>query len=163
MILCTCPRPVRNLADYDHLRCDNCGGWTPHGRCTTAAMHARTGETVRLLQHVADEYARAAELAPVRAVSVPVRTSAPADPTGNSASDPRARQIGLWRLLAACLVARAREAARLADEAMGMAFLAADPRPPERADGEWWPQITHPDEIDEAKAAQSRRHVRGET
>lgn len=165
MQLCDCPRPVRSLAAPDRLRCHQCGGWTPHGRTSPPIIDARIGETIRLLEHVSLEYVRSEGLVPApQGTRVAISRSGHGDPTGSTGASHRAQQINAWRLLAACCAARAREWARHADAAIGMAWLTAETnRTPDHTKAPYHEAIPagRPD-LEEAYAARDRRHARGE-
>lgn len=160
MRLCECPTPVRRLDSHDRLRCHRCQGWTPHGRPLTRPRLERTTDDIasltgRLADDLAWDLARRGDTAR--------GAPGPSDPTQAAALDQRQRRVADWAALAGRMVERAREWLLLADQAAGEMLQAADPGPPEKTLGPWYPEVPsgRPD-IVEAHRAKARRADRKE-
>jgi hypothetical protein len=161
--LCSC-RLAARPSSTELLRCDTCGGWISRGQpLSWNRVLTITGEVVSILAELGREYEWLLSLSydPTRR-GEPSRGSGPSDPTGSAAVDAQRARIAACMALCGEFLRRAVTYLRFADEALGEAKFASDPRPPERAEGDWWPQLERQDEIEAARQAQARRHARGE-
>lgn len=165
MIRCDCPHPSRDPHSGDRERCITCSGWTPHGRPTPRGGFDQTISELRSLldRLVTDWHTIADDPTPARrGDSNGGGALAWSDPTGDSATATRRRYIGDWVTLTARFLDRARLELRRADDAIGKALYVADPGPPERVAGTWYPTLILENEHADAVEAQQRRRARGE-
>lgn len=173
MIRCQCPRPARDPHASDRERCIACGGWTPHGRRQPRhGFHPTIAELHSLLDRIASDWAGFGDdPAPAHrgGQSDGASDIAWSDPTGRSAVAARRAYVDEWLVLCCRFLDRARIELTRADEAIGRALYVADPRPPERLDGNWWDNVPVTDtsgaddgERAELLRAQGRRRSRGE-
>lgn len=165
MILCSCPRTEQRLSSTEPLMCDTCRGWIRRGRPLTAGQFQAARQDIEsLLGQLVEDYPWALGFCydQPRRGEVGPRGSDPSDPTGAIVSNEQRARIAASVALCGRFLNRAVLYLRLADEALGDAKWAADPRPPERAEGEWYPLVAVPDEVEQARAAQARRRARGE-
>lgn len=163
MNLCVCPRPVRDLAHVDRLRCAACAGLTPYGRTPDpTVLRRQVQHAIGRLLHLVDEYRWACEYVPRRPPAVG-RNGDRSDPTGNGAVDPQAATIAAWRTVAARAIDQLLERADLADAALGEARYVADPGPSDHVRAPYHEPVpaNRPDLV-EAHAAKARRRARGD-
>jgi hypothetical protein len=162
VILCRCPRPVRNTGHPDRrLECIRCGGVTPHGRDIPRDELRKTiRDAISRLTKLEEDLSW--DLATARAGGI--RGSGPSDPTGTLAADPRDGDVRAWRLITCRRLERALAWVVLADDAAGEMCLAAETRPPDHVKAPYHDSIVfegRPD-LAEAHAAKARRARRGE-
>lgn len=162
--------PLRSSEQGDPLRCFRCGGWTPHGglpshkRITILAREV-SGITGRLAEDYA--WAHGIAFAPTaRSGAGGGRRKGHSDPTLGVIADDRRIMVRSYAAIAARLLEQAVRALRLADEAAGEALLAAEPPgPADHTPAPFHDPATlypgRPD-LEQAHAAQARRHGRGE-
>lgn len=179
MLICVCPRPIRDAITRDRLRCAGCGGWTPNGSPLSRVDFTKhSDEAASLLENATAEYAwlEGTLYGLQRHGTGSGRTSGPSDPTGAQVASEGLDRGRSWAALASRLLQRALAELQRVDEAVGEARYAIDRGPVAKVDyaptdmpcprckglGRLAVVPEGRRDLAEAHAAASRRRARGE-
>jgi hypothetical protein len=164
VILCQC-RPADRRLSTEPLLCSTCRGWVSRGRpLTPGQFGAAKRDCESLLANLGAEHPWVLSLCYDGAGhgEPGPRGSERPDPTGSLASSEQHGRIAAYTALSGRFLILAVKFLRQADEALGQACYEADRRPAERTEGEWYPIVAVPNEVEAARKAQARRLARGE-